>query len=74
MPHDGIPGPRRTPPILLMSPEIRRLIKRRPKSRKVRYRLSRRHATATHIRSRMKVAAGLTSLDEIVIAPPADDA
>ncbi|HMW78139.1 MAG TPA: type II/IV secretion system protein, partial [Rhodocyclaceae bacterium] len=61
--------------ILLMSPEIRRLIKPQTEIAKVRDTAYREGMRPLRISGAMKVAAGLTSLDEIVkVAPPADDA
>ena len=61
--------------ILLMSPEIRRLIKPQTEIAKVRDTAYREGMRPLRISGAMKVAAGLTSLDEIVkVVPPADDA
>ena len=61
--------------ILLMSPEIRKLIKPQTELAKLRDVAYREGMRPLRISGAMKVAAGLTSLDEIVkVAPPADEA
>ncbi len=61
--------------ILLMSPEIRRLVKPQTDIARVRDTAYREGMRPLRISGAMKVAAGVTSLDEIVkVAPPADDA
>jgi general secretion pathway protein E len=60
--------------LLLMSPEIRRLVGKETKTAKVRDQSSREGMRPLRISGALKVASGLTSLEEVVrVVPPAEE-